>query len=283
MTSNAIAHTAPARALGQATAIEQSRAAEEVRAAVVVAQQCPRNLDFARDEMRRSCREIGLAQVAFYSVPRAGSTVDGPSIHLARELARCFGNVQYGVSELDRNDVEGYSEINAWAWDVQTNVRNSRTFRVRHVGGRGGNQPLKNEQDIYTNNSNAAARRVREAIFAILPKWFRDEAERLCRETLEAAAGQEQADKLVADFGRGSVTLDMLERRVKAPRDKWTASDIADLDVLFRSLRRREISREDAFPPEQLTPDDIDNSGAGDDWPQVPPVAKAPELPGGEQ
>jgi hypothetical protein len=279
VTSTAIAHTGPARTLGQATQIEQSRAAEEVRAAVVVAQQCPRNLEFAREEMRRSCREIGLAEVAFYSVPRAGGTVDGPSIHLARELARCFGNVQYGVAELDRNDHEGYSEINAFAWDVQTNVRNSRTFRVRHVGGKGGNQPLKNEQDIYTNNSNAAARRVREAIFAILPKWFRDEAERLCRETLEAAASQEKAEQLIGDFARGAVSLDMLERRVKAPRDRWTAADIASLDVLFRSLRRREVTREEAFPPEGITVDDLDNGGA-EDWPEVPQVPAA--LPGGE-
>lgn len=280
MTSQAIAHHGSAHALGQATQIEQSRAAEEVRAAVVVAQQCPRNLAFARAEMQRSCRELGLAQKAFYSVPRAGGTVDGPSIHLARELARCFGNVQYGVAELGRNDAEGYSEINAFAWDVQTNVRNSRTFRVRHIGGKGGNTPLKNEQDIYTNNSNAAARRVREAIFAIIPPWLKDEAEQLCRETLEAAASAEQADKLIGDFGRGSVTLDMLERRVGAPRDRWTASDIASLDVLFRSLKRREISREEAFPPDPMTPDDIDNSDPGSDWPDV--VQVPPALPGGE-
>jgi hypothetical protein len=270
MTSTAIT---PARTVGQATAIEQSRAAEEVRAAVVVAQQCPRDIQAARREMRVSCSQPGLAERAFYSVPRAGGTVDGSSIHLARELARCFGNLQYGFAELDRNDAEGYSEINAWAWDVQTNVRNSRTFRVRHLGGKGGNQPLKNEQDIYTNNSNAAARRLREAIFAILPPWFRDEAEQLCRERLEALASEEMAGKLIADFAKGSVTLEMLERRVGAPRGQWTASDIASLDVLFKSLRRREITRDEAFPPEPVTAAEI-TGGDGESWPETatPPV-----------
>lgn len=240
----------------QATAVEQSRAAEEVRAAVVVAQQCPRDLDAARREMRQSCAQMGLADKAFYEVPRAGEKIIGASIHLARELARCYGNFQSGFSELDRDDVAGYSEITAWAWDVERNVRSSRTFRVMHKGGKGGNTPLKSEQDIYTNNSNAAARRLREVIFSLLPPWFKEEAEDLCRRTLIGPADElnRRAENAIASFNTTfKVELAQLERRIGKPRPEWTGEDVADLGILFNSLRRKEITREEAFPPDRST------------------------------
>ena len=57
----------------------------------------------------------------------------GPSVHLARELARIWGNMDYGVHELSRDDARGMSEIRAYAWDQQTNMRSSRTFQVPHA------------------------------------------------------------------------------------------------------------------------------------------------------
>ena len=97
--------------IGQGTAVEQSRAIAEVQAAVVVAQQMPRDIDRAVREMQRSCGQNSLAEKAFFRFPRGkdpdtGKTlyVSGPSVQVARELARCFGNLQYGIVELRRDD-----------------------------------------------------------------------------------------------------------------------------------------------------------------------------------
>src|SRR5262245_12533080 len=90
--------------LGQATAIEQSRAVAEVQAAVIVAQQRPRNVNAAVNEMRAACQQPGLAERAFFRYSRGGGQVSGATIHLARELARCWGNIQYGIAELRRDD-----------------------------------------------------------------------------------------------------------------------------------------------------------------------------------
>jgi hypothetical protein len=265
----------PQRRNGDATQIEANRAMEEIRAAVVVAQQVPRNLTVASNEMRRACSTKALADKAFYEMPRAGKLVRGESIHLARELARCYGNFRYGLTDLNRNDPEGYSEIMAWAWDVQGNVWVQRTFRVRHLGGKGGNQVLKTEQDIYTNNSNAGARRLRECIFAGLSVWFRDEAAELCRQTITPAvdALPVSIDAIVADFARGNVDVPTLERKVKRARRDWTPQDVADLRVLFGSLTRREVTRDEAFPAEGVTAKEIladAQADGGDDWPETP-------------
>ena len=76
--------------LTQATAIEQARAVAEVQAAVTVAQAIPRDVQRAVAEMRDACGRLALAQRAFYSVPNRGN---GPTVHLARELARIWGNI----------------------------------------------------------------------------------------------------------------------------------------------------------------------------------------------
>lgn len=116
----------------QATQVEQARAVAEVAAAVRVAQDFPRDMSKAVEQMRLSCAQSSLAQRAFYSVPRAGGRVEGSTIHLAKELARCFGNVEYGIRETRRDDEAGISEVLAWAWDQENNVRQSRGFVVPH-------------------------------------------------------------------------------------------------------------------------------------------------------
>ena len=118
----------------QATAIEQARAVAEVQAAVVVAQQRPRDIGRAEAEMRDACSRLAVAERAFYSVPNRGH---GLSVHLARELARIWGNLTYGVRELRRDDAEGMSEMEVFAWDWQANVRPSRTVQVPHARMKG--------------------------------------------------------------------------------------------------------------------------------------------------
>ena len=242
---------APAR-VGQGTAVEQSRAVAEVQAAIVVAQQCPRNIAAAIAEMRQSCQQPYLAERAFYRFPRSSQTVSGASVHLARELARCWGNVQYGLAELRRDDEYGESEMQAYAWDVEKNTRNSSTFIVPHKRDqKGGPKQLTDMRDIYENNANNGARRVREAIFAILPPWFVEEAKELCTRTLRDGGGKPLnlriADAVKAFEGIG-ITADRIEAKLSRPSSKWTDHDVAQLLVSFRSIQQGEITAEDEFP-----------------------------------
>jgi hypothetical protein len=107
----------PARSQG--TAVEQSRAVAEVAAAVRVAQDNPRDIPRAIAQMEQACRQSALANRAFYSLPRAGGRVEGSTVHLAREIGRCWTNIDYGIRELRRDDEAGVSEMQAWAWDQE--------------------------------------------------------------------------------------------------------------------------------------------------------------------
>jgi hypothetical protein len=279
---------APTR-IGQATAVEQSRAVAEVHAAIVVAQQCPRDVQTARAAMLDTCAFQGMADRAFYRYSRAKTTITGPSVHLARELARCWGNVQYGVSELRRDDDARQSEMQAWAWDVQTNTRSVLTFVVPHKRDTtDGAKDLVDMRDIYENNANAGARRLREAIFAILPAWFIEEAKDRCIATLAKGGDKpiaEQITDATTAYAELGVTADQMERKVGRPRSDWTPYDLAQLRVIHRSLRRGETTVAEEFPPVRVTPEDIAGqgaplvTGAQLDVPQPPaPAAPAPEA-----
>jgi hypothetical protein len=246
--------------MGQATAVEQARAVAEVQARVIVAQQCPRSVDAAVRAMREACAQMPLAERAFYAYPRGKDKngkpiiISGPSVHLARELARVWGNCEYSVNELRRDDKAGQSEMLAYAWDLETNTRNSAVFIVPHFRDRSGGTPqqLTDMRDIYETNANNGARRVREAIFNVLPVWFTEEAKELCTKTLANGGGKPLAQR-VADaieaFEKIGVKVAQLEARTGAGTEDWTPQDVAQLGILITSIRRNEIGKDEAFPP----------------------------------
>lgn len=252
---------APAVPVTQTTAVEQARAVAEVAAAVRVAQEVPRDTRRAFAEMQEACARIGLAERSFYRVPNRGT---GPSVHLARELARVWGNVDYGVHELSRDDERGMSEVRAYAWDQQTNVRSSRTFQVPHAKMAGGSRkPLTDLGDIYLNNQNIGARAVRETILSVLPRDYVDEAIERCRKTLQTGGDdapplQDRIGRLVDRFREQTgVTLAQLERKVGRKRGQWTPVDVADLTVIGRSIAAGETTAAEEFPDAPLTAESL--------------------------
>jgi len=248
----------------QAAMVEHTRAAAEVAAAVQAARMVPRDLRVAYDRMRAACGQYGLGSRAFYAYSKGGETVQGPTVVLARELAAIYGNVDYGTAELARRDDE--SELRSWAWDQESNTRRSRTSVVPHQQYTGkGRRQLLELRDVDQNNNSVAGRAEREVLLSILPASFVEEAKRLCREALERGDGtsvEARAARAVESFGKGNVSREQLEARVGRPVPRWTAQDVADLEVLFESLRRREISREEAFPGQRVTAADITRQAA---------------------
>lgn len=235
--------------VSQATQVEQSRAVAEVQAAVTVAQSVPRDQGRAEAEMIDTCRRKAVADQAFYSVPKRGT---GPTVHLARELARIWGNVDYGVRELRRDDEAGESEIQAYAWDQQGNVRSTRSFIVPHARmAKGKRNRLEDLGDIYLNNQNQGARAVRECIFTVLPSWFITHAQQMCENTLAQGEGEpleDRIEKMVRAFDPLGVSLGMLETKLGRPRTGFTAGDLKELGIAYGTLKRGEASARDLFP-----------------------------------
>lgn len=258
--------TPQASAASEATKVEQQRAIAEVQAAVLVAQQVPRDLARCMADLGQSCRQRSLAERAFYRYSRAGSQVTGASVHLAREVARCFGNIDYGIKEMSRDPqagAHGQSEMMAYAWDQQTNVRASNSFIVpweRHTRN-SGVSGLTDPRDLYENNANMGARRMREAIFSVIPKWVSEQAEAWCHDTLQRGDSDKPFPQLVSEvikaFESKRVTRAMLEAKIGRVSGAWLPADVATLRVVWTSLERGEVTIGDEFPERPVSADDF--------------------------
>lgn len=235
-------------ATSQATVVEQSRAVAEVQAAVVVAQANPRDIDRALADMRDTCGRLPVASRAFYQVPNRGQ---GLSIHIMRELARIWGNVDYGVRELRRDDDAGVSEMQAWAWDQQTNTRSTRSFIQPHQRMKGRDrQNLVDLNDVYLNNQNTGARAVRECVASVIPDWVIAEAEQICRKTLEHGEGKSVEDRsreAVTAFAAQGVTRAQIEDFLGAKFGKWTPVQLGELMRVYTSITQDGITASEFF------------------------------------
>lgn len=275
----------PSARTSQTTSVEQTRAASEVAASFAIAQTHPRDVARSIEAMRAACSQRVVAERAFYSYQRGGENITGANVHLARELARCWGNVSYGFTELAVDHDAGMSELVAFAIDLETNVRNSIGVQVPHVRHtKTGRRTLTDPRDVYENNANNASRRLRTAILNTLPSWFVAEAEELCRRTLAGGANAKplaaRAADAVAHYGELGVTREQLEERLGRPVPRWTEPDLVHLIALWRQIRDGETRTEEAFPTRVVTAADlavapavvVEDPPAGEDYdPTVEP------------
>ena len=111
-------------------AIEASRAIAEAQGKLVIAKRFPRDEVQSYAKAMEACQRPTMAAKAFYSFPRGSQTVEGPTIRFAEELARCWGNIDYGIKELSQDD--GKSEMQAYAWDLETNAQSVQNFTNPH-------------------------------------------------------------------------------------------------------------------------------------------------------
>lgn len=230
-------------------AIEANRAIAEAQGKLVVAKRFPRDEITSYTKVMEACQRYAFAEKAFYSFPRAGSKVEGPTIRFAEELARCWGNIDYGIKELSQDD--GKSEMQAYAWDLETNAQSVQNFtnpHQREVNGR--MKALTSQRDIYENNANMATRRLRSRILAILPAWYVDDAIRQCKKTLAGSTEEPLIDrvkKMVVQFAKFGVTQEMIETRLKRKIESMTADDLVDYIGIYNALKNGESRASEWF------------------------------------
>ena len=217
------------------------RTIKEVEGAIIAAKRFPRNEDFALNRIRVACSRSRLAESAIYQYPRGGTTVDGPSIRLAETLALCWGNIQKGVRELSSDEEK--TKYEAYAYDIETNVRASRVFTVRH--GRytrsGGFKKVDDPRDIYEVVASHAARRLRACILEIIPQDIVEEALEFCEQTLEKIYAKEpiegRRDKMFAFFkDKYRIPQEVVAKRFQKNPGALNVHDLLELKKIARSL-----------------------------------------------
>ena len=241
------------------TAMMISRQAQEVQAAMVVAKRFPRDEIDSFNRIMTSCQRKSLAERAMYEYPRGGTKVTGTSIRLAEARAQNWGNIDFGIIELEQSN--GESQVMAYAWDLETNTRQTKIFNVPHVRGtKKGNVPLTDPRDIYEMVANQGARRLRACILGVIPGDVIDAAVEQCKKTMTEGNEKPLIDRIregVKLFEeKFSVSQQMLEKYIGCKCEAFSENDMVRLNNVYRSLRDGMSKREDYFDislPEEET------------------------------
>lgn len=241
-------HTPSARSVG--AELIASREAQEVQVAMVAAKRFPRDEIASYNRILQDCQRKSLAERAMYEYPRGGQMVTGPSIHLARTLARGWGNLDSGFKVLEQTATD--STVMAYCWDLETNYRETKVFTVKHIREtKKGAYPLTDSRDIYELIANQSARRERACILSVIPQDVVDAAVGQCNATLAGNSKTPLVDTIramVKAFQEGyGVTAEMLEGYIGCKKEAFSQQSVVRLRNVYNTLRDGSASVEQYF------------------------------------
>lgn len=271
-----------------AVTIEAERAIAEVQARIVVAKRFPRDRARAFESLMDECSRPEFAREATYKFPRGNKSVTGASIRLAEAIARYWGNIEYGLRELSRRGDE--SEMEAYAWDLETNAITRQTFTAKHIRDKTeGGQKLESERDIYEHTANLGSRRVRARILALVPGDIEEAALAKCRATMAGDRTLPLADRiqrLVETFAKFGVKVSHLEKRLQKPVGEMLPDELADYNGIGMSIRDGFTKPSDWFGNAALGATGaaaaIEAAAGGKKNPPPPPPPKEPGFEDGD-
>ena len=223
---------------GALVQVEEQRAIAEAQGAMTIAKRFPRDTVESLDRILNACTRPKLAEAATYDYSRGGTSITGPTIRLAEVLAQNWQNMAFGIRELDQRN--GESTVEAFAWDMETNVKQVKSFQVAHKRyTKRGSYALEDPRDIYEMVANQGARRMRACILGIIPGDIVEAAVEACEKTLKSKAEVtperiESTQKKFAEFG---VTKVQLEARIQRHLDAMTPGQMVSLGKIYNSLK----------------------------------------------
>ena len=243
-----------------------SRQMQEVQGQIIMAKKFPRDEISARNRILTACQRKRLAEQAEYEYKRGTSKVTGISIRLAEAMAQNWGNLDFGFIELEQRN--GESQVMAYAWDLETNTRQTKIFTVPHIREtKSGNYPLTSSRDIYEMVANQAARRVRACILGIIPGDIQEEAVEQCRKTLLGKEEMPMIDRIkicvqVAEK-EYQIPQESLEKYIGCKAEAFSINDLIRLNRVFNSIKDGMAKREEIFELPGIEKKEAEDAFAG--------------------
>lgn len=169
---------------GKAMAAAMTAASiEEVRAAFLVAREFPRDEHQVRARVIAACQSPTLIakKQGIYSFRIGSSTVEGLTIHVAKEIARSMGNFRFGFYII--HDTPEQRTIRCWAMDLESNTKDEQddcfakvVFRKGKSEGDPGFWRTCDERELLMLTNLKASKGIRNCILNLTPFHIRDAA-----------------------------------------------------------------------------------------------------------
>lgn len=150
--------------MGTSAALEALNRSE-VDMQIATAKKYPRSISKVREKVAEIAMcDQSVAESCFYSVPRDGKTIDGPSVRLAEIVANSYGNIRVGARVI--GEEKNFIVCQGVCIDMENNVSASVEVRRRIVGKNG----KRYSDDMVNTTANAGCSiAFRNAIFKTVP------------------------------------------------------------------------------------------------------------------
>jgi hypothetical protein len=226
--------------VGMAAAVAREEA--QIKSMIVVAKKYPRDEVRAYDRIVRSCKRPTFAEKARYVFPRGGSNIEGPSVNLAREMVRNWGNAAYGFRVVSMDDE--MIHVGGFAFDAESNtLQVSEAKFKRLVYRKKGGWVKPDERDLRELVNKHGAICERNAVLKIMPPDYIEDALGVVKTTLrKAAAGEIKQDReqtirrIAAAFSDFGVSREMIEMKIGHPLEEMNENDVVELRGVLQSL-----------------------------------------------
>lgn len=152
---------------------------------IATAKQYPRSIDKALKEVEAlACRDEETAASMFYSLPRAGKDIEGPSARLAEIMAYSWGNMRVD------SDIVGEDDTHITAVGTCFDLEKNVAIRIRVRRRITDKQGRRFNEDMVTVTGNAAISiAVRNSIMKVIPRVFTQGVYEQARQTSVGKAG----------------------------------------------------------------------------------------------
>jgi hypothetical protein len=226
----------------------------EVDIQIATAKRYPRSIKtFINTALEMATLDEQTAEACFYSIPRDGKTVTGPSARLAEICASAYGHLRVQARVVDEDD--RFITSRGEAWDVQNNVAIGFEVR-RRISGKNNK---KYSDDMITVTGNAASSiALRNAIFKTIPSAF---WRPIFEKAREVAVGTQETlavrrKKMLDYFQKIGIENARVFSVLKINGEPdITLDQLATLKGLATAIKEGDTSIDEAFPaPTQTVP-----------------------------
>jgi len=220
-----------------------------IEAAVILSKRFPRNEEKAYAGIMRACKRPSFAEDAVYAFPRGDKTVTGPSINLAREAARLWGNIRFGWDVVTLTD--DTVKIRAWAWDMETNTYNSIEDEfARLVYRKKGGWVVPDERDLRELTNRRSAIAVRNCLLQLIPKDFVEDAMAQSSLTAKGKAEKDIGETIkgtIKAFQTLNVSVEELERYLGHDLKSATPDELVQLQQIGKAIKDGQATKAEFF------------------------------------
>jgi hypothetical protein len=238
-------------------------ALQEIRGTMLMARSFPRSYDEVWQRVIKACARKSLAEKAMYSFPRGGTTISGPSVHLARVAAQNYGNLRWGL-DIIRNDEE-QMVIRGWAWDVELNTKvTAEDSFAKLIYRKTGGWIKPDERDLRELINRRGAILIRNCLYNILPRDLIEDAVAICKKTLKSGITDPDGEKkrLILDFTTLGVTVGIINQYLG--HEGWDSEDIVELKGVLLAITEGQAKIDDYFHIKQEEINNIGSLNLGD-------------------